>query len=222
MFFIRCFATGLLMLVSICGFAYTVGGTSRPTFGTAPQGNIRPSTQSSGASRPATESTGSVRPTTQPGNSSGFFTEPTGPVRPSTPQGLSSQHFTPPTGPVRPGLDSAASGMQEAFSLAPQPSGKTASATPEGATVKQAAGVSGDGIKAAKLGGGESGMGGMTAAQQEEREKAAKNSEAAAALSKARDQKAVEQTSMSQIKGIVDALGNKDSKVDQKVREARK
>lgn len=221
MFFTRFFSICAVLLASVCAGAYTVGGMSRPTFSTAPQGDVRPGTQASGSSRPVSQPAGAARPTTQPGNSSGRFTQPTGPVRPSTPQGLSEQRFTPPTGPVRPGLDSAASGMQEAFSLAPQPSGKSAAA-PAAVTVKQAEGTSNGGIKAAKLGGGESGMGGMTASQQAERESVAKNSEAAAALNKARDQKAMEQSSMSQIKGIVDALGSNNSKVDQKASAARK
>ena len=121
---------GVLMLlaVSVCAGAYTVGGMNRPTYNTAPQGNVRPGTQPSGEARPSTASTGEVRPTTQPGNSMGRFTEPTGPVRPTTPEGLSAQRFTPSTGPVRPGLGTAATPTQEAFSLAPQPSGKAAAA----------------------------------------------------------------------------------------------
>ena len=222
MHFTRFFSIVFLLAFAVCAQSYTVGGMNRPTFGTAPQGNVRPGTQSSGSVRPTTQSTGEVHPTTQPGNSPGHYTEPTGPVRPSTPQGLSSQRFTQPTGPVRPGLDSAASAMQEAFSLAPQPSGKSAAAAPAAATVQQAQGTASGDIKAAKLGGGESGMGGMTASQQAERESVAKNSQAAAALNKTRDQKAVEQESLSKIKGITDALNSKNNVLEQKARDARK
>ncbi|WP_428075199.1 hypothetical protein [Candidatus Avelusimicrobium aviculae] len=209
------------LAISVCAGAYTVGGMNRPTFDTAPQGNVRPGTQPSGAARPSTSSTGEIRPTTQPGNSMGRFTEPTGPVRPTTPEGLSSQRFTPPTGPVRPGLDSAASAMQEAFSLAPEPSNKSTTSEPASA-VKPAEGASAGGIQAAKLGGGEEGMGGMTAAQQAEREKVAKNSEAAAALDKARDQKAMEADAMSKIQGAVDALNSKNNILQQKAKGAKK
>ena len=215
---------GVLMLlaVSVCAEAYTVGGMNRPTYNTAPQGNVRPGTQPSGEARPSTASTGEVRPTTQPGNSMGRFTEPTGPVRPTTPEGLSAQRFTPSTGPVRPGLGTAATPTQEAFSLAPQPSGKAAAAAEPAATVKPAEGTASAGIQAAKLGGGEEGMGGMTAAQQAERESVAKNSEAASALNKARDLKSMEADAMSKIQGAVDALGGKNNILQQKASEAKK
>lgn len=200
--------------------AFTVGEMSRPTFGTAPQGDVRPGTASSGSARPGTVSTGDVRPVTQPGNSGNRFTEPTGDVRPVTPAGLSSQRFTPSSGPVRPGLD-AAEGRAAAFNLAPKPSGGKNAAAAQ-VTVKQAEGAKTPGMKAAKLGGGADGMGGMTASQQAERESVAKNSQAAAALNRAKDQKAVEQDSMAKIKGLMDAVNNKNSKIDQKASAARK
>ena len=214
-----CFFTFLTCcMLPLSGMAFTVGEMARPTFGTAPEGNVRPTTSSTGAVRPSTAATGSTRPTTQPGNSGNRFTTEMGETHPTTPAGLSSQHFTPATGPVRPGLE-AASGRAEAFGLAPRPS---KGASPQAANVKQPAGSSGPGVKAAKLGGGEKGLGAMTKEQQKEREKLAANSETAAKLAEAKDYKASQQKAMANIKGIVDAVNGKGSKINEKVSSSRK
>lgn len=190
------FLTGCLLPVSAA--AFTVGEMARPTFSTAPAGNVRPTTAATGASRPTTAATGNTRPT--------------------TPAGLSAQRFTPSTGPVRPGLD-AAGGRAEAFSLAPRP---TKGASKQEVTVKQAAPAANPGLKAAKLGGGAGGMGGMTAQQQKERDRAAANSDAAEKLAGAKNYKATEEKAMSNIKGILDAVNGKNSKINEKASSARK
>lgn len=210
------FLTGCLLPVSAA--AFTVGEMARPTFSTAPAGNVRPTTAATGASRPTTAATGNTRPTTQPGNSGNRFTPETGETHPTTPAGLSAQRFTPSTGPVRPGLD-AAGGRAEAFSLAPRP---TKGASKQEVTVKQAAPAANPGLKAAKLGGGAGGMGGMTAQQQKERDRAAANSDAAEKLAGAKNYKATEEKAMSNIKGILNAVNGKNSKINEKASSARK
>ena len=209
------FLTGCLLPVSAA--AFTVGEMARPTFSTAPEGNVRPSTAATGAARPSTAATGNTRPTTPTGNSGNRFTPAMGETHPTTPAGLSSQRFTPSTGPVRPGLD-AASGRAEAFGLAPRPS---KAAAKEEKPVKQPAAAA-SGLKAAKLGGGAGGMGAMTADQQKERDRVATNSAAASKLAEAKNYKATEEKAMSNIKGIMDAVNGKNSKINEKASSARK
>lgn len=214
-----CFFSSLILaLLAAPSAAFTVGEMARPTFSTAPEGNVRPSTATTGAARPSTAATGNTRPTTPTGNSGNRFTPAMGETHPTTPAGLSSQRFTPSTGPVRPGLD-AASGRAEAFGLAPRPS---KAAAKEEKPVKQPASATNAGLKAAKLGGGANGMGGMTAQQQKERDLAATNSAAASKLAEAKNYKATEEKAMSNIKGIMDAVNGKNSKINEKANSARK
>lgn len=99
MHFTRFFSIVFLLAFAVCAQSYTVGGMNRPTFGTAPQGNVRPGTQSSGSVRPTTQSTGEVHPTTQPGNSPGII--PSLPVRFARPLRRASALNVLPNPPAR-------------------------------------------------------------------------------------------------------------------------